>query len=89
VSQSKFTVLNIMSRKIFGEFMEFFLKGLNPFKIQTIVRLEFLLEFKLLPKLKVVPFEVFYHHDKFGICWSPGSTLFIFFNLESVPLGMI
>jgi hypothetical protein len=24
-----------MSRKIFGEFMEFFLKGLNPFNIQT------------------------------------------------------
>jgi hypothetical protein len=35
VSQSKFTVLKIMPRKIFGEFMKFFLKGLNPFKFQT------------------------------------------------------
>jgi hypothetical protein len=34
-----------MSRKIFGEFIEFFLKGLNHFKIQTSFKLEFLLEF--------------------------------------------
>jgi hypothetical protein len=31
VRSFKFTVLKIMSRKIFGGFMEFFLKGLNPF----------------------------------------------------------
>jgi hypothetical protein len=31
VSQSKFTILKIMSRKIFGKSMEFFLKGLSPF----------------------------------------------------------
>jgi hypothetical protein len=35
VSQSNFTVLKIMLRKNFGEFMEFFPKGLNSFKIQT------------------------------------------------------
>jgi hypothetical protein len=35
VSQSKFTVLNIGSRKNFDEFITFFPKGLNPFKIQT------------------------------------------------------
>jgi hypothetical protein len=35
VSQSKFTVLEIMSRKIFDKFMKFFLKGLNPFNFQT------------------------------------------------------
>jgi hypothetical protein len=38
VSQSKFIVLNIMSRKIFGEFVEIFLKVLNLFKIQIIFR---------------------------------------------------
>jgi hypothetical protein len=40
VSQSKFTVLKIMLRNIFCEFMEFFLKGLNPFKIQTKFKLD-------------------------------------------------
>jgi hypothetical protein len=34
-----------MSRKIFGEFMEFFLKGLNAFKIQTIFKFLFIAEF--------------------------------------------
>jgi hypothetical protein len=38
VSQSKFTVLKIISRKIFAEFMGFFPKGLNPFKIQTKIK---------------------------------------------------
>jgi hypothetical protein len=33
--QYKFTVLKTMSRQIFGEFMNFFQKGLEPFKIQT------------------------------------------------------
>jgi hypothetical protein len=32
------------------------------------------MEFELLPNMKVVPFELFYHHAKFGICWSPQST---------------
>jgi hypothetical protein len=35
VSQSKFAVSKMMPRKIFGEVMEFFPKGLNPFKIQV------------------------------------------------------
>jgi hypothetical protein len=35
VSQSKFVVLKMMPGKIFGEVMEFFSKGLNPFKIQA------------------------------------------------------
>jgi hypothetical protein len=35
MSQSKFTVLKIILRKIFSKFMEFVLKCLNPFKIQT------------------------------------------------------
>jgi hypothetical protein len=35
VSQSKFAVSKMMPRKIFGEVMEFFPKGLNPFKIQA------------------------------------------------------
>jgi hypothetical protein len=36
-----------MSRNIFGEFMDFFFKGLNPFKIQT----EF--DFVLLPEFLI------------------------------------
>jgi hypothetical protein len=35
VSQSKFTISKMISRKIFGEFMEILSKGLNPFKIQA------------------------------------------------------
>jgi hypothetical protein len=31
-----------MSEDIFGEFVEFFIKGLNPFKIQTNFKLDFL-----------------------------------------------
>jgi hypothetical protein len=42
---SKFTVLKIMSSKIFGEFMGFFPKGLYTFKIQTKCILEFCSEF--------------------------------------------
>jgi hypothetical protein len=34
-----------MQRKNFGEFIEFYPKGLNPFKIQTNFKLEFILEF--------------------------------------------
>jgi hypothetical protein len=45
VSQSKFTVLKITRIYNFCEFMEFFLKGLNPFKIQTRFKLELLLNF--------------------------------------------
>jgi hypothetical protein len=42
VCQSKLTILKIMSRKIFGEFSETFLKGLNPFKTQTQFQVLFL-----------------------------------------------
>jgi hypothetical protein len=45
VSQSKFIFMKFMSRKIFGEFMECFLKGLNPFKIQTKFNLVWLHKF--------------------------------------------
>jgi hypothetical protein len=45
VSQSKFVVSKMMPRKIFGEFIEFLPKGLNPFKIQSDFELEFLLNF--------------------------------------------
>jgi hypothetical protein len=37
--------LKIISRKNFGKFMDFFPKGSNPFKIQTIFKLEFALDF--------------------------------------------
>jgi hypothetical protein len=45
VSQYKFIVLKIMSRKIFGEFMEIFLKGLSLFKIQSNFNFELIPEF--------------------------------------------
>jgi hypothetical protein len=45
VSQAKFTLWKIMLRKNFGEFMEFFLKCLNTFKIQSNFKLDFVLEF--------------------------------------------
>jgi hypothetical protein len=45
VSQSKFVVLMIMPRKIFGEFMRFFPKGLNPFKIQIKFKFGLFLKF--------------------------------------------
>jgi hypothetical protein len=35
VSQSKFAVSKMIPNKIFGEVMEFFPKGLDPFKIQA------------------------------------------------------
>jgi hypothetical protein len=35
MSQSEITVLKTMSMKNFSEFIEFFLKGLYPFKIKT------------------------------------------------------
>jgi hypothetical protein len=45
VSQSNFIELKIMSRKKFGEFMDFLLKDLNPFKIQISFKLDLFLEF--------------------------------------------
>jgi hypothetical protein len=73
VSQSKFVVLMIMPRKIFGEFMRFFPKGLNPFKIQTkfnlVCFLGFLfiiyLEFEHFTNRKVVPFEIIFYPAKY------------------------
>jgi hypothetical protein len=45
VSQDKFSVLKVMPRYNFGEFMEVLPKGLNPFKIQSVFELDFLLNF--------------------------------------------
>jgi hypothetical protein len=45
VSQSKFTILKIMSRNNFGEFMKFLPKGLDPFKIQTRFKLDLIPNF--------------------------------------------
>jgi hypothetical protein len=45
VSQDKFSVLKIMPRYNFGEFMEVLSKGLNSFKIQPVFELKFLLNF--------------------------------------------
>jgi hypothetical protein len=45
VTQSKFAVLNIMPRNIFGELMGFFPQGLNPLKIHGRYKLEFVPKF--------------------------------------------
>jgi hypothetical protein len=42
---SKFIFINITSSENFSEFMRFFSKGLNPFKIQTSFKLELFLKF--------------------------------------------
>jgi hypothetical protein len=85
VSQSKFTVLNVRVKKIFGEFIEFFIKGLNPFKIQTKFKLDLFLgfyfkihlNFELLSIRKVVPFEFIYPLAKYGKFLKSRSTNFI------------
>jgi hypothetical protein len=63
VGQSKFTLWKMMSRRIFGEFMGFFSKGLNPFKIQASFKLEIPLQFiirksELIPTTKDVLFNL-------------------------------
>jgi hypothetical protein len=72
--------------------MRFFLKGLNPFKIQTSFRLDLFLEFKVKkqrdfdvgPKRKFDIFDVICQLAKFRNFWISRSNLFIFYNLESV-----
>jgi hypothetical protein len=84
-----------MLRMNFGEFMEFFLKGLNPFKFKPIsnwicfLDLYFTihLEFGLLSKREVVPFEVIFHSTEFGNIWNHGSTFFLFFSLDQFELN--
>jgi hypothetical protein len=60
VSQSKFIVLKIMSRKIFGEFMGFSPEGLNSFKIQES------LKFDLFPRFLIQNPERFFKLDETG-----------------------
>jgi hypothetical protein len=78
VSQDKFSVLKIMPRYNFGEFMDFLPKGFNPFKIQSVLQLEFLpfFLFKIQGELEVGPkrmfacFEFIHQLAKFGNFWS-------------------
>jgi hypothetical protein len=71
--------------------MRFFLKDLNPFKIQTRFKLDLLLNFiiqnseglEVGPKRKILPFEFIYHHETFGFFLNHRSTIFIFCKLES------
>jgi hypothetical protein len=76
VSQSRFTVLKILSRNILGEFMGIFQKRSDPllkFKQVSNWNFSWNLQFKIQryfevgPKRKATPFEVVYHHEKFGI----------------------
>jgi hypothetical protein len=81
VSQSKFTVLKIMSRKIFGEFMEFFPKGLKSFKIQTKFKLNLFPDFfisnyignlKFFPKGKLFLLNLSSTMPSLENFWTPG-----------------
>jgi hypothetical protein len=86
VSQCKFIFQEKTSRKIFGEFMEIFLKGLNHVKIQTKFKLDLIprfyfkihLEYELPSKRKVVSFAFIYPLTKFAKFWKSGSTSLIF-----------
>jgi hypothetical protein len=51
-----------MSRKIFGEFVELFPKGLSPFKIQVSLKLDLFTGFLF----QDVSFQFIYHHVKVG-----------------------
>jgi hypothetical protein len=89
VSQSKLTVLKNISIKIFGEFMEFFPKGLDPFKIQIVFcfpnfYFKFCWEFDLLFKRKVVPFEIFIYLAMFANFWRSIRIDFVFFQIRAI-----
>jgi hypothetical protein len=79
-----------MSREIFGKFIEFLLKGLIQFKIQTKFKVDLFprfyfkihLEFEILSQSKVVPFEVTFHLAKFGQFWSSRRIDFVFSKSE-------
>jgi hypothetical protein len=68
----------MISRKIFGEFMEILSKGLNPFKIQANLIFDLFpgfsiqpqREFEVDPKWKFVCLEFIYQLAKFEKCWS-------------------
>jgi hypothetical protein len=44
------------------------------------------LEFELLPKRKVVPFELIHHHSRFGKFWASGSSYFVFSKFDQLKL---
>jgi hypothetical protein len=77
-----------MSRKSFGEFMQFSPKGLDTFKIQTEFKcslfpifFKLCWEFQFLPKREVVPFEFTFHLEMFGNFWNPVRLCFLFLKL--------
>jgi hypothetical protein len=44
--------------------------------------IQIILAFELLPKRKVVPFEIIYHHIKFGKVWTLGRFWFVISKFE-------
>jgi hypothetical protein len=77
-----------MPRRIFGEFMGFFSKGLNPFKIQASFKLKIPLQFiiheyRLIPTTKYVPFQFIYHCAMFRNFWSSVIISFKLCKFES------
>jgi hypothetical protein len=81
-----------MARKIFGECMEFFLKGLNPFKIQTKFNFvwlpaflfKFCWEFELLSKKESYPFWIYPHPGKIWQVLKVRKPCFSIFQIKAV-----
>jgi hypothetical protein len=81
-----------MSRKIFGEFMEFSLKGLNPFKIQTNFKLNLLPQFLIQimfyiwtsSKIEIYSFQIHLVACKVWKFLELRNYPFIFFKLVSI-----
>jgi hypothetical protein len=74
----------------FSKFKRLFAKGLNPFKIQTRFKLDLLMNFIIQnpesfgswANRKVVPFEITFHHAKFGRFWTSGTLWLLISKFE-------
>jgi hypothetical protein len=81
-----------MSRKNFSEFIGFFPKGLNPFKILNKIQIgvfsriyiKIPRELEVGQKRKFVLLEISYQLDKFRNSWKSRRLGFVFSNLESI-----
>jgi hypothetical protein len=66
-----------MSRNILGEFMEFFIKGLYPFKIQTKFNIVWLPKFLIPLMLGILTYSQ-KESCSFSNFWTPGRLCFVF-----------
>jgi hypothetical protein len=83
-----------MSRKNFSEFIGFFPKGLNPFKILNKIQLgvfsriyiKIPRELEVGQKRKFVLLEISYQLDKFGNSWTSRRLGFVFSNWSQLEI---